>query len=65
MEWQSASSIAYSRFTGATTIGLVVPQRLLSGLAHSLSGPQRNHSVGANPAEESLHTFEVEQVNLR
>ena len=64
MEWQSASSIAYSQVQGASHVGLVVPQRLLSGLAHSLQTRKVNHSVGANLLEESLHTFKVEQVNL-
>ena len=49
---------------GASHVGLVVPQRLLCGLAHSLQTRKVNHSVGANLLEESLHTFKVEQVNL-
>ena len=49
---------------GASHVGLVVPQRLLCGLAHSLQARKVNHSVGANLLEESLHAFEVEQVNL-
>ena len=49
---------------GASHVGLVVPQRLLCGLAHSLQTRKVNHSVGANLLEESLHAFEVEQVNL-
>ena len=49
---------------GASHVGLVVPQRLLSGLAHSLQARKVNHSVGANLLEESLHALKVEQVNL-
>ena len=49
---------------GASHVGLVVPQRLLSGLTHSLQTRKVNHGVGANLLEESLHAFEVEQINL-
>ena len=49
---------------GAGHVGLVVPQRLLGGLTHSLQTREVNHGVGANLLEEGLHAFEVEQINL-
>ena len=49
---------------GAGHVGLVVPQRLLGGLAHSLQTREVNHGVGANLLEEGLHALEVEQINL-
>ena len=48
---------------GAGHVGLVVPQRLLGGLTHSLQTREVNHGVGANLLEEGLHTLQVEQIN--
>ena len=45
---------------GAGDIGLVVPQGLLSGLAHSLKTSKVDHGIGLDQVEKLLHLGQVQ-----